>query len=151
MNHYIESSAFIAYAITCLVLCINLLVLWGYSGAVRGKTKTAINHEDSVQFGSALKDFDPPEVARVLRAHGNAQANIYPFLFLGLVFVLAGGSTLAAEIIFGIFTVARLLHSVVYVAGKQPWRTAFFVLGGLATIALLVEIGYLVVKGLSGP
>jgi uncharacterized MAPEG superfamily protein len=134
----LNNPAFSAYALTCLVLCANLLFLWGYSGAVRGKTGTAINPEDSQKFGAALAETDPPAVARVLRAHRNAEANIYPFLILGLVFVLAGGGAATAATLFGIFTAARLLHSAAYVTGKQPWRTVFFIIGGLASIALMV-------------
>jgi prostaglandin-E synthase 1 len=147
MNDWLSNPTFVVYVISCLVLCLNLLVLWGYSGAVRGKTKTAINEEDSEKFGAALKDLDPPQVARVLRAHANAQAAIYPFLFLGLVFVLAGGTAGTARIIFGVFVLARLLHSVVYLAGKQPWRTLFFIIGGLATLALIGDIVWLLVQG----
>ena len=122
-----SNPAFQAYAVTCVVLCLNLLFLWSYSGVVRGKTKTAINAEDSARFHVPLTAGDPPEVARVLRAHSNAQASIYPFLLLGLVFVLAGATAQTAIPIFAIFTVARLLHSYVYLAGKQPWRTITFV------------------------
>jgi glutathione S-transferase len=116
----------------------NLVVVWAYSGSTRAKTKIAINKEDARRFGTALEDYDPPEVARVLRAHANGQAMIYPFLFLflGLVFVLAGGSSGFATIDFGIFVVARITHSFVYLAGKQPWRTLSFVVSGLAVLAL---------------
>jgi microsomal prostaglandin-E synthase 1 len=147
MDTLLLKPTFVVYAITALVLCANLLFLWGYSGAVRGKTKTAINPEDSARFGAPLKDTDPPEVARVLRAHANAQASIYPFLFLGLIFVLAGGSAGTAKIIFGIFTGARILHSVVYLTAKQPWRTILFIVGGLAILALMVANVSLLVQG----
>jgi microsomal prostaglandin-E synthase 1 len=142
--------ALVAYAITCMVLSVNLLFLWAYSGAMRARTKTAINPEDSERFGAALSEFDPPMVARVLRAHGNAQATIYPFLFLGLVFVLAGGSASIATIIFAIFTAARVAHSIAYLAGKQPWRTQAFIVGGLATIALMVALIWLLIAGKVG-
>jgi prostaglandin-E synthase 1 len=141
-----SNPTFVVYVVVALMLCANVLFLWAYSGAVRGKTKTAINPEDSVRFGAALADVDPPEVARVLRAHRNAQAAIYPFLFLGLVFVLLGGSARTATIIFGIFVVARILHSVVYLAARQPWRTIMFVTGALSTGALMVDILILLVK-----
>ncbi len=146
MNSLQGNPAFIAYAITCLVLSANLIFLWAFSGATRGKTQTAINPEDAARFGGALVDVNPPEVARVLRAHDNAQANIYPFLFLGLVFVFAGGSADFARIIFGIFVAARLGHSYAYLAGKQPWRTIFFIIGGLSTIALMLDIIWLLVR-----
>lgn len=147
MNNWLNNPAFVVYAITCLVLCVNLLFLWAYSGVARAKTKTAMNEEDAARFRASLTEFDPPPVARVLRAHGNAQASIYPFLFLGLVFVLAGGSAGTGTVIFGIFTGARLLHSIFYLAGKQPWRTVFFSVGGLATIALMLDIIWLMIQG----
>jgi prostaglandin-E synthase 1 len=146
MNHWLNNPAFLVYAIACLVLCANLLFLWGYSGAARAKTKTAMNKEDAIRFGASLAEIDPPKVARVLRAHDNAQASIYPFLFLGLVFVLAGGTAGTATVLFGIFTGARLLHSFFYLAGKQPWRTIFFSVGGLATIALMLDIIWLMIQ-----
>ena len=146
MNNWLNNSAFLAYAISCLVLCANLLFLWGYSGATRGKSKTTMNEEDVATFGGSLTDSDPPPVARVLRAHRNAEASIYPFLSLGLVFVLAGGTGVAAMIFFGIFTVARLLHSLTYLREKQPWRTIFFAIGGLTTIALMLDILWLLIR-----
>ncbi len=150
MNNWLSNPAFLVYAVTCLVLCINLLFLWAYSGATRGKTKTAMNEEDAARFGASLAEMDPPQVARVLRAHRNAEASIYPFLFLGLVFVLAGGPAGTGMVIFGVFTGARLLHSIAYLAGKQPWRTIFFSVGGLATIALMLDIIWLLIQGPTG-
>lgn len=146
MNDWLSNPSFRIYAITSLVLCLNLLFLWGYSGATRTKTKSSPNEEDIAKFGGALNEIDPPPVARVLRAHRNAQASIYPFLFLGLVFVLAGGGYVTATILFGTFTAARLLHSVVYLKGKQPWRTLCFVVGMFATFALIVDIGWLLIR-----
>lgn len=90
--------AFVAYAVAMLALSFNLLVLWVRSGTARGKTKTTPNPEDAgtILRGSKVVDGNPPEVARVLRAHDNAMANIVPFALLGLVFVLAGGSATVA-------------------------------------------------------
>lgn len=148
MQSLISNPTFVVYAIATLVLCFNLMFLWGYSGGVRGKTKTAINPEDAatVAKGAQVTDSDPPEVARVLRAHRNAEANIYPFLALGMVFTLMGGPVEHAKIIFGIFVGARLLHSIVYLAGKQPWRTLSFVIGAFAILGLMGDIVWLLVK-----
>jgi len=117
--------AFQAYAVMVIVLSLNLLVLWAYSGAVRGKSNTTPNAEDS-KGGAALVEVEPPEVARVLRAHKNAMANIVPFAILGLVYVLAGASGTAAQAVFGAF-----------LGGKQPWRSLSFGVGGLATLVLM--------------
>jgi uncharacterized MAPEG superfamily protein len=132
--------ALVAYAMTSIVLSLNLIALWGYSGAVRVKSGVMVNAEDAARFGAQLAPSDPPAVARVLRAHGNAQAVIYPFLVMGLVFVLAGGGVLTASVIFAVFTVARLGHSIAYLAAKQPWRTLFFVVSFIATFALMVSL-----------
>ena len=84
----------------------------GFSGATRSKTGVAINAEDAATFKLPLGDTDPPPVARVLRAHANAQANILPFALLGLVYVMIGGAPEFAAWVFGIFCVARIAHSV---------------------------------------
>jgi prostaglandin-E synthase 1 len=141
--------AFAVYALTCLILIANLLFLWAYSGAVRGKTKTAINHEDSDAFKAKLVDTDPPEVARALRAHANAEALIYPFLILGLLYVLMGGSAGTAGIFFGLFTLSRLLHSLFYLAAVQPARTIAFAVSGLTAIALLIDVAWMLVQMLT--
>jgi len=85
----LNNPAFLAYAVTSLVLCANLLFLWAYSGGAAG----------------------------------------------------------TAAVLFGIFTGARVLHSAAYLAGKQPWRTIFFVTGGLATIALMLAVVWLMIRG----
>ncbi len=137
MQSLATNPAFLAYAGMIIVLSLNLLVLWGYSGAVRGKSKTTPNPEDAKGSGAAVVEVEPPEVARVLRAHKNAMANIVPFAFLGIVYVLAGGSSTMAHVLFGVFTFARVAHSFAYLKGKQPWRSIFFGLGALTTLILM--------------
>jgi len=135
MNSLAAQPAFVAYAVSLIVLSLNLLLLWAYSGVVRGKVKTTPNNEDAK--AAKLVEIESPEVARVLRVHANATASIIPFALLGLVFVLAGGSALAAEVIFGVFVVARVAHSFAYLNGKQPWRSIFFTVGGVTTLVLI--------------
>ena len=137
MQSLVLDSTFRVFEVATVLLVLNLLVVCMYSAVALSKSKTAVNEEDGKAFGVGVVDKDPPEVARVLRAHANALANIVPFLALGLVYLLAGGDSLAVKIIFGVFTAARLLHSVVYLAGKQPWRTVTFLVGLLSTLALL--------------
>ncbi|MBL8610013.1 MAG: MAPEG family protein [Myxococcales bacterium] len=136
-----QNPSFLVYSASMLVLCLNILLLWAYSGTVRGKTKVTPNPEDlrSVNREGTL-GADPPEVARVLRAHRNATDNILPFAILGLLFVLWGGSPLLTAIFCGVFVAARLGHSLSYLFEKQPWRTITFVVGGLDT---LVMVGFL--------
>jgi len=128
--------AFFAYVVTCLLLSLNLLMLWVSSGATRAKVGVAINPED----GASVTDLDPPAVARFLRAHRNAEATIYPVLLLWLVYILAGGRAGVAIPIFAIFVVARITHSIVYLRAIQPWRTIAFAASLLAIIALMAAV-----------
>ena len=134
------SPAFLPYAITCVVLSLNLLLLWVFSGAARARSKIAINAEDGARYGAPVSESDPPAVARILRAHRNAEATIYPFLFLGLVYVLAGGKAAIAISIFAIFTFVRIAHSAFYLRAKQPWRTVTFSASVLMILALMVAV-----------
>lgn len=141
--------AFVAYTVTSLVYILMLTLLWAGSGAVRGKTKTVPNPEDAASFakGATVVQTDPPEVARVLRVHQNTLVNGLPFLFLGLIYVLCGCSGTEAWALFGGFTAVRVVYTLVYLAGKQPWRSLTFVFGVLFTLALMVRIAMKVAMG----
>lgn len=132
--------AFLAYVLTCLVLSFNLLMLWVSSGALRAKGGVAINPEDGARYGAPVSELEPPAVARLLRAHRNAEATIYPFLLLGLLYVLAGGGAGTAVPIFAIFIAARIVHSIVYLKAIQPWRTVAFAVSLLAILALMAAV-----------
>ena len=134
------SPIFLTYAITCVVLGLNLLLLWVSSGTTRARTKIAINAEDGARFGAPVSATDPPAVARILRAHRNAEATIYPFLLLGLVYILAGGKAWMAIPIFAVFTFARIAHSVFYLRAKQPERTVAFAISLVAIFLLILAV-----------
>jgi uncharacterized MAPEG superfamily protein len=136
--------AFLAYVLTCLVLSLNLLMLWVSSGALRAKGGVAINPEDGARYGAPVSELDPPAVARLLRAHRNAEATIYPFLLLGLLYVLAGGGAGMAVPIFAIFIAARIVHSIVYLKAMQPWRSIAFAISLLAILALMAAVLHVV-------
>lgn len=138
MQTITTQNAFFPYALAAVVLSLNILGLWVKSGFTRAKTRTVMNPEDaaSVARGSSLVERDPPDVARVLRAHRNAVDNIVPFLVLGLLYVALGGSALVMWIAAGAFVVFRIAHSIAYVTEKQPYRTLAFVAGFFTTLIL---------------
>jgi prostaglandin-E synthase 1 len=132
-----KDPAAIVYLVTAVAVALHMVLLDAYSGLVRAKTKTVVNPEDlRVTRNTTVVDEDPPAVARVLRAHRNLVANGVPFLVLGLLWVLTGATWTWALALFGTFFAARLVHSIAYVAEKQPWRTAAFVVGQLALAGL---------------
>jgi prostaglandin-E synthase 1 len=134
------SPALAAYVVASSVLAANQLTLWMLSSRARHQSHTTHNPEDvPLMANASLSPADPPEVARVLRAHANGQAIIVPFWVLGAVFVAVGGGALEAQIVFGVFTAARVLYSVAYLAGKQPHRTILFGVSLLVDAILIVE------------
>jgi uncharacterized MAPEG superfamily protein len=135
-----QNPSFLAYVLTSLVLSFNLLILWVSSGAIRAKGGVAINAEDGARYGAPVSELEPPAVARLLRAHRNAEATIYPFLILGLLYVLAGGGVGIAVPIFAIFIAARIAHSIVYLNAMQPWRSIAFSISLLAILALMAAV-----------
>ena len=142
------SDAFIAYAITTLILCLNLVILWSISGGARVKSRSTPNPEDArtVSRGATVLEQDPPGVSRVLRAHTNTFVNTVPFLFLGQVYVAAGASSTMAWVLFGSFAAARVVYSACYLAGLQPWRSVAFAVGMLATFGVMIDLVVLLVR-----
>ena len=138
----VTNPAFVAYALACVVLCLNLLFLWNWSGAVRARSKTTLNPEDAktVSKGAGLVEGDPAAVARVLRAHRNAADNTVIFFVLGALYVITGASARGAQIYFGVFTGARILHTITYLGEAQPWRSMFYGISVLATLGLVVQV-----------
>ena len=59
MSNALSLPAFIAYAVTALVLCLILLALWAYSGVARAKSGVQINAEDSALFCSRRRSVKP--------------------------------------------------------------------------------------------
>ncbi len=145
------SPALNVYILFAVALCILLLVIDSVGGSVRGKTKTSLNPEDpAVKKGGKLVDADPDGVARVMRAHRNAMANIIPFLLLTLLYVIRGGSAQHILWVCSVFTFARIVHAVAYIRALQPWRSIAFGLGQLCTLAVAVRIVLAAIPMLQG-
>jgi prostaglandin-E synthase 1 len=129
------------YAICCAILSMQMLILAGMTAARRSKAKNYMNPEDvKVSFKGAtlVEGAEHPEVARIQRAHRNLNESLPMFFALGLVSVLAGASPMGVKICLCAFTGARILHSVVYLNGVQPWRTIMYAIGSFSLVGLMV-------------
>jgi|JI10StandDraft_1071094.scaffolds.fasta_scaffold56633_2 uncharacterized MAPEG superfamily protein len=131
--------AFGVYCFFTLGLVVLLFVLDGLGGFVRVRTKTAINPEDKTKDARVVEE-EVADVQRANRVWRNAFANTIPFLIVAFLFVLTGAKKLDALIYFSVFAGARVLHALVYMLGKQPWRTIFFLVGQTATIGLAYHV-----------
>ena len=131
------------YAICCCILSFQMLFLAAFTAAKRNSVKNYLNPEDKkVAFAGTtqVEGEEHPDVARVIRAHRNMNESVGLFFALGLLCVLAGISPLGARICFGVFTGCRVLHSIVYLNGVQPFRTMFYAFSAFALIGMIVQI-----------
>jgi prostaglandin-E synthase 1 len=124
------------YAFCAVILAIKMYAVGIATAVIRTRRKVILNPEDARQSGVAQATAEHPDVERALRAHRNDMENIPPFLALGLIAVLMGAPLLGMQICFIAFTVARVVHSIVYLKALQPWRSMSFGIGQLASAAL---------------
>ena len=70
------------------------------------------------------------DVERVRRAHQNDIENIVPFLILGYLYIFTNPELSTALLLFRVFVVARILHTIVYINTiPQPARKYTFLVG----------------------
>lgn len=140
MNAF-NDSILAAYALSVLVVSTTLYALGFLTGKRRAERKTVVNPEDVVvNAGALVADLDHPDVQRLKRAHLNLLESAVPFFALGFLYTLTAPDPTMARALFAIFPLARILHAVFYVTGKQPMRTIAFALGALTNVVMLVQI-----------
>jgi len=128
------------YALVSALTAVHLLLLAGWTGALRTKHKAFVNPEDATVLKGKQVEADHPDVLRVKRAHQNALENAVPFFAVGLAYALTGGSKLGAQAYFFTFLGARVLHSLFYLFGKQPFRTMMFAVGVACVVGMAVHV-----------
>jgi prostaglandin-E synthase 1 len=141
MSNLLTDSQFKIYVICSIVLSLEMLLLGAMTAARRAKVGTFSNPEDSkvsLEGAKYNEGVEHPEVARIMRAHRNLLESVPLFFALGLIAVLTGASPMVVKIALIAFTVARVLHAIVYLNGLQPWRTMFFFIGVLSLVALMI-------------
>jgi uncharacterized MAPEG superfamily protein len=140
MQPFLDNPALKVYAIAAAVVAVQLILLALWTGTVRAMRKTWVNPEDATLNKGAQADVDHPDVQRVKRAHQNLLENAVPFFVLGLLYALTNPSAGAAQIYFFVFVGARVLHSIFYLWGRQPFRTMMFAVGVLAMFGMAFQV-----------
>jgi glutathione S-transferase len=135
-----ESPTFASYAVASTVLALHLIALALYTGTMRSRHKVFVNAEDATLLKGQHAELDHVDVLRAKRAHQNALENAVPFFAVGLLYVATGASKQGAEIYFGVFVAMRLLHSIFYLWGRQPFRTMTFGIGVLAIFGMALHV-----------
>ena len=147
MNALAATPVLQAYIATSIVLGANLLVLANNTALTRAKAVEVVNPEDKKLNKAATVVYDAgnDRTSRYRRAHRNALENIPLFLITGFLLTLTGISFPLAATLFGIFVATRIVHSIAYIGGLQPWRTMSFGLGAVVQLAMLGYLTYAVV------
>lgn len=140
MNPLLAQPAFVIYATAVTVVALHLLLLALWTGTIRAIHKKFTNAEDARFAGGTLVDDDIEPVARVKRAHGNAIESALPFVAVGFFYVLTDPDPFWAKLLLFGYVAARLVHTLVYLRGVQPWRTLSFALGVLSIGAMSVAV-----------
>ncbi len=138
--HHLGGPVLDLYALAATILALHLLALALWTGTVRALRKQYVNPEDAKLNKAEQTEADHPDVARTRRAHQNALENAIPFFVVGALYALSGATKTGALVYFGVFVGARLLHSVFYLWGRQPWRTLMFVVGVFDVIGMAVHV-----------
>ncbi|MFO0553505.1 MAG: MAPEG family protein [Polyangiaceae bacterium] len=130
------------YAVFAALLCVLLLAIDLASGIARVRSRTTLNPEDAATIlkSSELVPTEPESVARALRAHRNALANIVPFLVAMFLWVLLGAPRPWVFWLSAIFTGARVAHAVAYIASAQPWRSTAFAIGFTCQVITFAQL-----------
>ena len=143
MDELAQNPAFRTYATCCAILALKVLFSAFYTGSRRQLSQGYVNSEDAKVFGKPganAATAEAPAVEHGLRIQRNDAENIPTFYALGLAYVLSGASANGAFWYCWTYTVARILHTVMYINHLQPYRAICFGVGVLCQVGMAVSI-----------
>ncbi|MDD0975006.1 MAPEG family protein [Pseudomonas fontis] len=124
------------YALCVLVLFAKMLGISCYQGFFRLRHLAFTNLEDAGFFQRATSQQELPQVRRAARAWANDLENIPLFFVLGGLCVALGTASSASAWLFCTFTAARVMHTLLYLGARQPWRTLAYAVGVCCLLGL---------------
>ena len=125
------------YMFCAAILTLKMIVTGSGTGAMRVVKGVFISSEDYA-FAGKVPAASDESIERIRRAHQNDLENVLPFLVVGFLYALTGPSYDVVWWLYSTFTSARILHTICYVLGLQPWRTLIFEVANVALIAITV-------------
>ncbi|MGE8392416.1 MAPEG family protein [Pseudomonas sp. BIGb0427] len=133
------------YALCVVVLFVKMLAISCYQGFYRISRLTFKNPEDAGLVGRPPSAEELPQVARATQAWANDLENIPLFFVLGALCLVFNPPLMLTAGLMLLFTVARLLHTVCFLARWQPWRTIAYAVAIVCLLAMaaLVSMGAL--------
>ncbi|NMX66941.1 MAPEG family protein [Pseudomonas sp. WS 5059] len=129
------------FALCVLVLFIKMLAISCYQGFFRLRHRAFSNPEDAGFFQRPAIAQELAPVSRAAKAWANDLENIPLFFVLGGLCLALDTNAAATAWLFGLFTVARVLHTLLYLGRRQPWRTLAYGVGLACLLGLAGLIG----------
>lgn len=123
--------AFPAFALALVALFLKVTLTSMLQVASRFRSRRFTVPEDAALLRLPARVEESAFVRRCASVWRNDVENLPLFLALALAYVLAGGPLAAAQGLFGAYVALRYAHTVVYLAGLQPWRMVAYLLGML--------------------
>lgn len=143
MEMFAANPAFRTYALCSAILTLKMIFSALYTGTCRQRHQGYVNAEDAQVFGqggaTASRD-EAPAVAHALRIQRNDSENLPAFFAIGLIYVLTGATAWGAAVYFWTYTIARVVHTIVYTYNLQPWRAISWIVGTLCMLGMIVQI-----------
>lgn len=136
----LDDPAFRTYALTSSILGVHMVTLALWTSTVRVLRKQWVNPEDAKLSKGEKVDVEHPDVARVKRAHANAIENAIPFFVVAGLYISSNPPASGVAVYLWTFVAARLLHTVFYLWGRQPFRTLSFAVGVLAILGMALHV-----------
>jgi len=122
----VDKELFGAFAFYAGIVTIKMMVMSFLTARQRFKVGVFTSPEDATMQGHKAGVHE--DVERVRRAHLNDMENVLPFLILGFLYMFTNPAYSTALLLYRVFVGARIVHTVSYLFGLQPWRAlAFFV------------------------
>lgn len=140
MNALLADPTMRLFAVCSAILVIKILLTANLTGILRTTRKVYATPEDYAFFGQPPVMTRDEQIERIRRAHQNDLENILPFFAVGFLYALTGPSQSVAWWLLVAFTVARIAHTIVYVAGLQPWRTVTFAVAQIALYIMAIIV-----------
>jgi len=142
MDVLTNNPAFRTYAVCAAILALKMILSAVYTSICRARSGGYVNPEDAATFGKGAKaaELERPEVAHALRIQRNDLENIPAFFAIGLIYVLLGASPFGASAYLWTFTIARVLHTLAYMARLQPWRAICYGVGVACMVGMISQI-----------
>ena len=137
-----QHPAFPTFVVCAALLVFKMIGVGHITGILRIRLEAFLNPEDVKAFrsGKPQAETEHPDVERGLRAHRNDLESTLPFLAIGLPYLLTNPSGALASGLFIAFTALRVVFSIFYLTGAQPWRSLTFILGELCVLVMIVQM-----------